>query len=176
MAIAAMYLRIKGITGESLAGNHAGEIDLISWGWGMTAGSQLSQGSAGSAASMRTINVVKQVDRATPALFQYLDTHKVVSDATLTVSKSSGGTPLEYVVIDMTRVRIMEVHVSTAGAELTEHVTLSCETLTFNRSEEHTSELQSHVNLVCRLLLEKKKNGETAEPACKSTTTTDRHC
>src|SRR5690242_21540822 len=33
-----------------------------------------------------------------------------------------------------------------------------------DRSEEHTSELQSHVNLVCRLLLEKKKielyNGE----------------
>src|SRR5690242_20759899 len=26
------------------------------------------------------------------------------------------------------------------------------------RSEEHTSELQSHVNLVCRLLLEKKKH------------------
>src|SRR5260370_15403636 len=29
------------------------------------------------------------------------------------------------------------------------------------RSEEHTSELQSHLNLVCRLLLEKKK---TAQP------------
>src|SRR4051812_49498058 len=28
------------------------------------------------------------------------------------------------------------------------------------RSEEHTSELQSHVNLVCRLLLEKKKKIE----------------
>src|SRR5438477_6081158 len=27
----------------------------------------------------------------------------------------------------------------------------------YPRSEEHTSELQSHVNLVCRLLLEKKK-------------------
>src|SRR5260370_10264131 len=27
-----------------------------------------------------------------------------------------------------------------------------------NRSEEHTSELQSHLNLVCRLLLEKKKD------------------
>src|SRR5260370_16485488 len=26
------------------------------------------------------------------------------------------------------------------------------------RSEEHTSELQSHLNLVCRLLLQKKKN------------------
>src|SRR5260370_19922910 len=28
---------------------------------------------------------------------------------------------------------------------------------TLPRSEEHTSELQSHLNLVCRLLLEKKK-------------------
>src|SRR5690242_21307252 len=29
------------------------------------------------------------------------------------------------------------------------------------RSEEHTSELQSHVNLVCRLLLEKKKTASS---------------
>src|SRR5260370_26660771 len=35
-----------------------------------------------------------------------------------------------------------------------------------NRSEEHTSELQSHLNLVCRLLLEKKnrKSCETMYP------------
>src|SRR5690242_21322080 len=33
----------------------------------------------------------------------------------------------------------------------------SCQTEIELRSEEHTSELQSHVNLVCRLLLEKKK-------------------
>src|SRR5438046_3457476 len=31
------------------------------------------------------------------------------------------------------------------------------------RSEEHTSELQSLTNLVCRLLLEKKKNESTPE-------------
>src|SRR5438477_9732754 len=31
------------------------------------------------------------------------------------------------------------------------------------RSEEHTSELQSHVNLVCRLLLEKKKKKRRKE-------------
>src|SRR2546430_4221185 len=31
------------------------------------------------------------------------------------------------------------------------------------RSEEHTSELQSQSNLVCRLLLEKKKNTSTRE-------------
>src|SRR5260370_26802830 len=32
------------------------------------------------------------------------------------------------------------------------------------RSEEHTSELQSHLNLVCRLLLEKKKNSILRRP------------
>src|SRR5260370_13187909 len=35
---------------------------------------------------------------------------------------------------------------------------------TSRRSEEHTSELQSHLNLVCRLLLEKKKNNSSESP------------
>src|SRR5260370_15427416 len=36
-------------------------------------------------------------------------------------------------------------------------VTSLCVSRNLKRSEEHTSELQSHLNLVCRLLLEKKK-------------------
>src|SRR2546427_3777021 len=46
------------------------------------------------------------------------------------------------------------------------------------RSEEHTSELQSQSNLVCRLLLEKKKTGLKQSPllgvswvACRTITT-----
>src|SRR2546422_1236198 len=34
-----------------------------------------------------------------------------------------------------------------------------------SRSEEHTSELQSRLHLVCRLLLEKKKNERKTDPA-----------
>src|SRR5438477_9574755 len=37
-----------------------------------------------------------------------------------------------------------------------------------DRSEEHTSELQSHVNLVCRLLLEKKKKRMLEARHCPS--------
>src|SRR5260370_13035971 len=37
------------------------------------------------------------------------------------------------------------------------------------RSEEHTSELQSHLNLVCRLLLEKKKIQITIFQRCSTT-------
>src|SRR5438309_7264978 len=35
------------------------------------------------------------------------------------------------------------------------------------RSEEHTSELQSQFHLVCRLLLEKKKNSHTTRHTCE---------
>src|SRR3954465_15205237 len=35
------------------------------------------------------------------------------------------------------------------------------------RSEEHTSELQSHDNLVCRLLLEKKKGAARRATPCR---------
>src|SRR2546430_10317595 len=36
-----------------------------------------------------------------------------------------------------------------------------------HRSEEHTSELQSQSNLVCRLLLEKKKNERAVTPGAQ---------
>src|SRR5688572_31405163 len=42
-------------------------------------------------------------------------------------------------------------------ADLVERKLLSASSLDQARSEEHTSELQSQSNLVCRLLLEKKK-------------------
>src|SRR5260370_4527266 len=41
--------------------------------------------------------------------------------------------------------------------ELTGKFKITC-ILPVLRSEEHTSELQSHLNIVCRLLLEKKKS------------------
>src|SRR5260370_30478483 len=41
---------------------------------------------------------------------------------------------------------------------VTQYATAAMGAILVNRSEEHTSELQSHLNLVCRLLLEKKKN------------------
>src|SRR3989449_8600668 len=47
-----------------------------------------------------------------------------------------------------------------------EHLTAQAEQelLSASRSEEHTSELQSRLHLVCRLLLEKKKNQKNKKP------------
>src|SRR5438034_8092635 len=53
-------------------------------------------------------------------------------------------------------------------------ITLLPATLTYTtlykRSEEHTSELQSHSDLVCRLLLEKKKKKIKSKQIFKNTT------
>src|SRR5437016_10784102 len=47
-----------------------------------------------------------------------------------------------------------------AMRDLAEEPPLEIEASKYNRSEEHTSELQSLTNLVCRLLLEKKKKNK----------------
>src|SRR5206468_7239932 len=46
-----------------------------------------------------------------------------------------------------------------------------CATCSWNRSEEHTSELQSRSDLVCRLLLEKKKKKKIKTSHCKTKAT-----
>src|SRR5260370_31400277 len=46
----------------------------------------------------------------------------------------------------------------------------------WNRSEEHTSELQSHLNLVCRLLLEKKKTSAAKSLTCDALQDFHRPC
>src|SRR2546430_12592391 len=58
-------------------------------------------------------------------------------------------------------VRLAIVGHGCPGRGSTYSLSLSC---TVPRSEEHTSELQSQSNLVCRLLLEKKKKS-TASPS-----------
>src|SRR3989449_3387914 len=49
-------------------------------------------------------------------------------------------------------------HVEAVTVEVREHPLVGV------RSEEHTSELQSRLHLVCRLLLEKKKRPDSAGP------------
>src|SRR2546422_4373834 len=50
------------------------------------------------------------------------------------------------------------------GARLTRGRSYARQGQVLNRSEEHTSELQSRLHLVCRLLLEKKKHNTQLQP------------
>src|SRR2546430_13088298 len=68
-------------------------------------------------------------------------------------------------------VRIALAACATAGAIPLAHSQAAPPPAAPERSEEHTSELQSQSNLVCRLLLEKKKK-ECILYACLSSTAT----
>src|SRR5260370_23484681 len=52
------------------------------------------------------------------------------------------------------------------GAYIAAGSTITANVPRCTRSEEHTSELQSHLNLVCRLLLEKKKKTRNISHPC----------
>src|SRR5437773_8562894 len=64
----------------------------------------------------------------------------------------------EYVVDFLPKVKIEVLIADDDAPAIVEAITNAART----RSEEHTSELQSHHDLVCRLLLEKKKDSAVA--------------
>src|SRR3989441_9325029 len=59
---------------------------------------------------------------------------------------------------------ILAVGVNTQAPYKAKRINRAIELLEAGRSEEHTSELQSLAYLVCRLLLEKKKNAPNTSP------------
>src|SRR5260370_20982092 len=62
--------------------------------------------------------------------------------------------PLSRTVIRAAGVSLLGTEITTSGFS----IGAPARSAFRKRSEEHTSELQSHLNLVCRLLLEKKNN------------------
>ena len=117
-----MFLKVQGVTGEAADADHKGEIDVVSWSWGMHAPTAIT-GQATGKVAISEINVVKRADQASPTLMGFLRNHKLVSKAVLTVRKA-GAKPLEYFKIELENVRITSLKAGSDNAELTEHWTL----------------------------------------------------
>lgn len=133
MAVADIFLKIDGVTGEATDTGHAGEINVISWSWGLHSSVSAFNGAPTGATSLRSLEVTKPVDRSSPTLLQYCDTNKVVSKVSLTTRKAAGpGGPLEYVVIDLTNARIVTVDIGSQTSDLIERVSITFEQIDFN--------------------------------------------
>jgi type VI secretion system secreted protein Hcp len=95
-----MFLMVKGAThgvikGESQDSQHKGEIDVLSWSWGMQAKPNLGGGTAIGKATVHDLKIVKRVDSASTALMLALRTNEVIQKAVLTLRKA-GKSQLEY--------------------------------------------------------------------------------
>jgi type VI secretion system secreted protein Hcp len=123
VAIADMFLKITGVTGEAGDADHKGEIEVVSWSWGMKAPTSVMTGQATSKSTMTELNIVKRVDQSTPTLMQFLRNHKIAPAAQLTVRKA-GTTPLEYFKIELTNVAVTSIRTESEESELVERVSL----------------------------------------------------
>src|SRR5688572_32369882 len=79
--------------------------------------------------------------------------------------------PICHCVMPANAAELLAAAVSLLVKAPSKSVTPSMKSITKNgRSEEHTSELQSQSNLVCRLLLEKKNHSCSKIPMCTHNT------
>lgn len=113
-----MFLKVQGVTGEAVDADYKGEIEVVSWSWGMQAA-----GETAGKARISELNIVKRVDQASATLMNFLRSRKVVPQARLIVRKA-GQTPLPYFKIELENVRVISLKTESENAELVERVSL----------------------------------------------------
>lgn len=123
-----MFIKIGDIKGESVDKTHAGEIDVLSWSWGMSQAGAHQTGAGGRAGkvSVQDISVTKLFDSATPPVMLACCNGQRFKEARLTV-RTAGAKPLEYLKITMKEVLVSSVSTggSTGEDRLTETITLN---------------------------------------------------
>jgi type VI secretion system secreted protein Hcp len=122
MAIADMFLKIQGATGEASDVDHKGEIDVVAWSWGLQAPTSVS-GQATGRATLSELRIVKHVDKSSTTLMTYVRNHKLIEEVQLVVRKA-GKTPLEYFKIELKKARVTSLQTETEDSELIERLTL----------------------------------------------------
>src|SRR5215831_10842790 len=98
-----MFLKLDGIEGESKDHKHAGEIELLSFSWGVSNSSQVGcAGGGGGAgkANFSSFSFMKRVDSATPQLMLSCATGEHIKSGLITVRKA-GEKPVEFLKIKL---------------------------------------------------------------------------
>jgi len=128
-----MFMSVKGakggvIKGESQDDAHKGEIEVLSWSWGMHARPSLGGGGASGKAAVHELKIVKKIDSASTALMSALRTNELIVKGLLTVRKA-GTKPLEFLKITIEQGRVTSINLDAGdaggGAGLVEHVSFS---------------------------------------------------
>jgi type VI secretion system secreted protein Hcp len=123
-----MFLELDKIKGESLDKTYKGDIDVLSWSWGLSqSGSNHTAAGGGvGKANIQDINITKYTDKASVTLMEYVATGKHIDKAKLVVRKA-GGKPLEYLILEFKKILVTSHNSGGAGGEnlLTESITLN---------------------------------------------------
>jgi type VI secretion system secreted protein Hcp len=107
-----MFLKLKNpdVTGEAADAEHKGEIEVVSWSWGLQSPRDVSTGRAAAKFKLNELLIVKRIDRSSPVLMQIAKYNKVVEQATLTLRKA-GTTQLTFLTVELKNARVTAVNV-----------------------------------------------------------------
>jgi len=127
------FIKFDGIDGESAHKHHKGEIEVLSWDWGLTA----TPGTAGSGsgrgkATPKELRVVHRYDMASPVLAKNAASGRHIATAVLSARKSGEGQK-DFFKVTMKEVFITSVSVSAAAhdGDAMEEVAMSYRAIEF---------------------------------------------
>jgi type VI secretion system secreted protein Hcp len=107
------FLKLGTLKGESVVKGFEDQMQILSWGWGMTQTGTTHSASGGGAGKVdvHDLQFTKHIDAASPTLVLACAKGSHYDTATLTMRKA-GGTALEYVTLTLTDVIITSYSVS----------------------------------------------------------------
>jgi len=108
-----VFLKLGDIKGESKDAKHAGEIDVLSWSWGLSQSGSMAHGGGGGAgkAAFSDLSIMHGFDKASPNLMKACATGEHIKEATLTARKAGKGQQ-EYIIVKMNDILITSVQPS----------------------------------------------------------------
>jgi type VI secretion system secreted protein Hcp len=109
MAQVDYFLKVPGVDGESTDENHGGEIELLSWSWGVTNAATHESGTTGGGAGKghcQDITCTARASKATAKLMQYCADGKHIDDEVILTTRRAGETPQDYFLVKMKPVYI----------------------------------------------------------------------
>ena len=127
MATTRWFLKLDGIAGESTATDHKGELDVLSFSWGVSHPGTAQTGGGGGKPSFQDLQVVTPISIASPKLFLACATGKHLKSATLVgarhLGKGKEPIALEITMEDILVTAVMEA--TDPDAPLTEQISFS---------------------------------------------------
>lgn len=109
-AAADVFLKIDGIPGESTDSKHKDEIDILSYTQSFRQAINRATGGSGTGkVTCGDITVLKNIDKSSPKLIQYVTTGKHIPKATLTFRTVGGKSQVEYYIVELEDVLIAAI-------------------------------------------------------------------
>jgi len=116
MAAVDMFLKMDGIQGESTDAKHKGEMDVLAWSWGESAGTARTRRGTLPSACIQDLSLTKFVDSSSPQLILDGVLGTIVPTAVLTIRRG-GEQPAEFLHLTMRNVTVASYQTGGSGGE-----------------------------------------------------------